>query len=320
LRSGGGTPRLRAAYWNADNLAGKVLAPRFLIHEFLTDRKSSILGGLGGPGRPGNLPERYKVRTRWKPKSIQDESQKRTRRKPKSVQDGSPKCTRWKPRTHKMEAKSVQDGNSKAHKMEAKAYKMEIKSVQDETHGRPSIERGKEQTRKGTENKTEKGRERAGERIEKGFDLWIIFGAVKSPNLLFSFLSSLTSSPLIFTFSPLLSSSRLSLSVRFSCFLFSRTPRMAEERLEQRLLHFCSLVLRCLSLAVRTWPRKARERSEKGYLLSYRLLHCLLVSSLLSSLIIILSSLLSFSRLLSSCSFHIVSYILLQSEKGRRKA
>ena len=30
-----------------------------LIYDFLTGRKSAILGGLGGPGRPGDLPKRW---------------------------------------------------------------------------------------------------------------------------------------------------------------------------------------------------------------------------------------------------------------------
>ena len=33
--------------------------PGFLISDFLTDRKSSIFGGLGGPGQPGNPPRRW---------------------------------------------------------------------------------------------------------------------------------------------------------------------------------------------------------------------------------------------------------------------
>jgi len=35
--------------------------PGLLIYDVLTDRRSSILGGLGGPGRPGSLPKRWGV-------------------------------------------------------------------------------------------------------------------------------------------------------------------------------------------------------------------------------------------------------------------
>jgi len=41
------------------DLTHRKSTPGFLIYDFLAGRKSSILGCLGGPGRPGNVPNRW---------------------------------------------------------------------------------------------------------------------------------------------------------------------------------------------------------------------------------------------------------------------